>query len=78
MILQAQLENRGYLKRCIDNLQDEAQKICFKIFECKENKRETEEKFFSSELEIIQTEISNCNKELNNETVNNGIKRSKW
>ena len=73
MILQAQLENRGYLKRRIDNLQDEARKIRFKIFECKENKRETEEKFFSSELEIIQTEISNCNKELNNETVNNGI-----
>jgi hypothetical protein len=63
VILQAELENKGYLKRRIDSLQDEARRIRFKIFECKGNS--DEETFFTDELKKIVDEITKCNTELN-------------
>jgi hypothetical protein len=66
VILQAQLDNKSYLKRRIDTLQDEARKIRFKIFELNESEGTKEESFFNSELEMIEKEISKCNNELEN------------
>ena len=64
IILQAQVENKSYLKRRIDNLQDEARKIRFKIFESKENNKNKEESFYNSELLMLEKEINKCNDEL--------------
>ena len=64
IILQAQVENKSYLKRRIDNLQDEARKIRFKIFESKENNKSKEESFYNSELLMLEKEINKCNDEL--------------
>ena len=64
VVLQAQLENKSYLKRRIDNLQDEARKIRFKIFESKESNRPNDESFFHAERELLEKEITKCNNEL--------------
>ena len=64
VILQAELKNKGYLKRRIDSLQDEARRIRFKMFECKEQNRDKETLFCSSELRIIEKEIDKCSNEL--------------
>jgi hypothetical protein len=65
VILQAELDNKGYLKRRIDSLQDEARRIRFKIFDCEEHKRDREALFCSTELMRIEQEIDKCSKELN-------------
>jgi hypothetical protein len=62
--LKAQLDDKGYLKRRIDMLQDEARHIQFKIFESNEMKKKSEEAFFSSELKIVENEIEKCKKDL--------------
>ena len=64
VILQARLDNKGYLKRRIDNLQDEARKIRFKIFESQENNNSKEERFFNSELTAMENEITKFQTEL--------------
>ncbi len=64
IILQASLDHKGYLKRRIDTLQDEARKIRFKIFESSDSQKPREEAFYRSELTILEDEISKCNDEL--------------
>jgi hypothetical protein len=58
------LVNKGYLKRRINTLQDEARSMRFKIFECREANKKTQEQFFSTELKTIENEIKKCNMEL--------------
>lgn len=64
VILQARLENQGYLKRRIDSLHDEARKVRFKIFESTTKNDETEKKFYIDELELIEKAIMKCKDEL--------------
>lgn len=64
VILQAKLETKGYLKRRIDDLEDEARRVRFKIFEAQTNTNKTEETFYNEELRNIQTKIENCQKEM--------------
>ena len=64
VILQARLENQGYLKRRIDSLHDEARKVRFKIFESTTKKDETEAKFYIDELDLIEKAIVKCKDEL--------------
>ena len=64
VILQAQLDNKGYLKRRIHNLEDEARKVRFKIFECQASRNSMEEEFYNLELTTIKEEISKCKAEL--------------
>ncbi len=52
------------MKRQIDNLQDEARKIPFKIFESKESNSKKEEPFFQTELPLLEKEINKCINEL--------------
>lgn len=67
VILQASLDHKGYLKRRIDTLQDEARKNRFKIFQSADSSKAREEAFYRSELVILQEEIVKCNNELENE-----------
>ncbi|KAG7365348.1 hypothetical protein IV203_038551 [Nitzschia inconspicua] len=56
LILQATLDRKGYLKRRIDTLKDEARQIRFKIFE-------SEQAFYKKELKDLEDEIAKCNEE---------------
>lgn len=66
VILQASLDHKGYLKRRINDLQDEARKIRFKIFASEDAQKTREEAFYRSELGILEREIAKCNDELGN------------
>jgi len=66
LILQASLDHKGYLKRRIDTLQDEARKIRFNIFESADTQRNREEAFYRAELVILENEITKCHNELEN------------
>ena len=67
VVLKNNLVNKGYLKRRIDSLQDEARNIRLKIFECQESNQSNKEKFFSSELKTIEKEIEKCTKDIEQE-----------
>lgn len=63
VILQASLERKGYLKRRIDDLQDEARRIRFKIFEVEGTEKKREEAFYKRELLALEKEIAKCSDE---------------
>jgi hypothetical protein len=64
VVLKNDLANKGYLKRRIDLLQDEARNIRLKIFECQETNQGNKEKFFCSELKNIEEQIETCKNEM--------------
>jgi TolA-binding protein len=64
VVMKNDLVNKGYLKRQIDTLQDEARSMRFKIFECQEANKKKQEQFFLTELETIENEIDKCKMEL--------------
>jgi hypothetical protein len=64
VVLKNDLVNKGYLKRRIDSLQDEARNIRLKIFECQEANQGNKEKFFCSELRNIEEQIETCKNEM--------------
>ena len=71
LVLQADLEHKGYLKRRIDTLTDEARKVRFKIFMSEESHNKKEEEFYRKELEFLEKEIGKCNTELHHNDVDN-------
>lgn len=67
VVLKNGLANKGYLKRRIDSLQDEARNVRLKIFECQEANQGNKEKFFCSELKNIEEQIETCKNEMQQE-----------
>jgi hypothetical protein len=64
VVMKNNLVNKGYLKRRIDTLQDEARNMRFKVFRSRQEKNKNEEEFFSAELQTIEEAIDKCQQEL--------------
>ena len=64
VLLKNNLANKGYLKRRIHTLQDEARSVRFKVFRSRQEKQKNEEEFFSAELQAIEDAINQCQQEL--------------
>jgi hypothetical protein len=66
VVMKNNLVNKGYLKRCIDTLQDKVRSMQFKVFWSQQDKNKNEEEFFSAELQTIEEAIDKCQQELDN------------
>jgi hypothetical protein len=64
VLLKNNLVNKGYLKRRIDTLQDEARSMRFKLFRSRQDSQKNEEEFFRAELQTIEEAIDKCQQEL--------------
>jgi hypothetical protein len=64
VVMKNNLVNKGYLKRRIDTLQDEARNMRFKVFQSQEENKKSAETFFSAELQTIEEAIDKCQQEL--------------
>jgi hypothetical protein len=64
VVMKNNLVNKGYLKRRIDTLQDEARSMRFKVFRSRQDQNKNEEEFFSAELQTIEEAIDKCQQEL--------------
>ncbi|KAG7339920.1 hypothetical protein IV203_024970 [Nitzschia inconspicua] len=63
ILLQDTLEQKRYLKRRIDTLNDEARQMRFKILELEGTNQTRKRAFYGKELKILEDEIAKCNEE---------------